>query len=121
MSLSVFCYCTCIHVFSFFIVTISVSTHLCVICCLFYSLILIKLLFQGRVACGNFTLVRASSITIQCVCKFVYHNVQAHIQAFPDIFALSPYFSITYLLFAGYEIHLFTRLKAFVTLRGQSL
>ena len=43
---------------SCFIVAISVSTHLCVICCLFYSLILIKLLFQGRVACGNFTLVR---------------------------------------------------------------
>ena len=38
------------------------------------------------------------------VINFVYHNVQAHIPAFPDIFALSPYFSITYLLFAGKEI-----------------
>ena len=57
------------------------------------------LLFQGHVACGNFIVTGPHSGT-----KFVYHNVQAHIPAFPDIFALSPYFSITYLLFAGKEI-----------------
>lgn len=84
-------YFTIAHVFMYYfmflIVTISVSTNLCVICCLFYCLML---LFQGHVAYGNFIAIGPHSGS-----KFVYHNVQAHIPAFPDLFALSPYFSIT--------------------------
>ena len=40
-------------------VPITVSTHLCVICCHFYCPVL--LLFQGHVACRNFTLTRPQS------------------------------------------------------------
>lgn len=79
-------YLTIVHVFMYYfmflIVAVSISAHLCVICCLFYRLML---LFQGHVACGNFILIGPHSGS-----KFVYHNVQAQIPAFPDIFALSP-------------------------------
>ena len=40
-------------------VAITVSTHLCVICCHFYCPVL--LLLQGHVACQNFTLTRPQS------------------------------------------------------------
>lgn len=107
-------YFTIVHVFMYYfmflIVAISVSTHPCFVCHLFYCHML---LFQGHVACGNFIVIGPHSGS-----KFVYHNVQAHIPPFPDIFALSPYFSISYLLFAGQEIKLFTRLMDFCYFKG---
>lgn len=107
-------YLTIVHVFMYYfmflIVAISVSTHLCVIC-LFYCLML---LFQGHVACGNFIVIGPHDGS-----KFVYHNVQAHIPAFPDIFALSPYFSITYyFIVCRVGNKLFTRLMAFCYFKG---
>lgn len=94
MCLSVFYYCTCIYVL--FYVShchyLSFNQSLCYLLPLLLSYVAVSR------PCGlweYYFIVKGPHS------KFVYHNVQDHIPAFPDIFALSPYFSITYLLFAG--------------------
>ena len=111
MSLSVFYYCTCIYVLFYVSHCCYLSFNPFLFC---LSPFLLSYVAVSR-PCGlwEFYCNRPHSGS-----KFVYHNVQAHIPPFPHIFALSPYFSISYLLFAGQEIKLFTRLMDFCYFKG---